>query len=90
MCMQVFKAEGRCMLQFHFHLSLEVYDEQNWVCARIRTSQETMNLAFVAQHPIRGCLPTHRQTLPREFVAQHPIRGFLPTHSHCRCQCGRA
>lgn len=51
---------------------------------------QSVEVAFVAQHPIRGCLPTHRQTLPREFVAQHPLRGCLPTHSHCRCQCGRA
>ena len=36
------KADACC--SFTFTLSLEVYDEQNWVCARIRTSQETMNL----------------------------------------------
>ena len=36
------KADACC--SFTFTLSLEVYDEQNWVRARIRTSQETMNL----------------------------------------------
>ena len=55
-----------------------------------QATPQSVEVAFVAQHPIRGCLPTHRQTLPREFVAQHPLRGCLPTHSHCRCQCGRA
>ena len=36
------KADACC--SFTFTLSLKVYDEQNCVCARIRTSQETMNL----------------------------------------------
>ena len=33
------------MLQYRFFFDLEIHDEQSWVCARLRMSQETMNLA---------------------------------------------
>ena len=71
------KADACC--SFTFTLSLEVYDEQNWVCARIRTSQETMNLVTIEdnmKHHWIFCY-TWQEILFQEFISEQGHNGWV-------------